>query len=105
MASAHIAVLGEDGEPAVVVGDVVLDDHLGHRDAPRVASAGTVPVIRCLRRGVIVELTREGLAVVGQVRALIHRRERDWMGVLTGDELEAYIGLLHRVQERLSDEA
>jgi DNA-binding MarR family transcriptional regulator len=54
------------------------------------------------RRGIIVELTPEGLDVCGQVRTLIHRHERDWMAALTEDELATYIALMHRIQERVT---
>ena len=50
------------------------------------------------RRGVLVELTPGGRAVVQEVRTLIHRSEKEWMGPLSDDELRAYIDLLHRVQ-------
>jgi len=56
------------------------------------------------RRGIIVELTPEGLEVVAQVRALIHKHERDWMSVLSADEQAAYISLAHRIQESVSAE-
>jgi DNA-binding MarR family transcriptional regulator len=56
------------------------------------------------RRGIIVELTPDGLEVVARVRTLIHRHERDWMAVLSEDEQAAYIGLMHRIQERVSEE-
>ncbi len=56
------------------------------------------------RRGIIVQLTPAGLEVVGQVRTLIHRHERDWMGALTEEELATYVGLMHRIQERVSGE-
>ncbi len=51
------------------------------------------------RRGVIVELTPAGVDVVGQVRTLIHSHERDWMRVLSDEELAAYISLLQRIQD------
>lgn len=54
------------------------------------------------RRGIVVGLTAEGVDIVAQVRTLIHRQEREWMGALTDDELSDYIGLMHRIQERLS---
>jgi DNA-binding MarR family transcriptional regulator len=54
------------------------------------------------RRGIVVELTPAGLDVVAQVRTMIHRQERDWMTVLSEDELETYIGLMHRIQGRVS---
>jgi DNA-binding MarR family transcriptional regulator len=55
------------------------------------------------RRSVVIELTPAGLAVVQAVRTLIHRNEKDWMGVLTEDELDTYIGLLHRIQDRVAE--
>jgi DNA-binding MarR family transcriptional regulator len=54
------------------------------------------------RRGIIVELTATGLEIVAQVRTLIHRQEREWMGALSEDELAAYINLMHRVQDRVA---
>jgi MarR family multiple antibiotic resistance transcriptional regulator len=57
------------------------------------------------RRGVIVQLTPEGLEVVAQVRTLIHKKERDWMSVLSADELEAYISVTHRIQDSVSASA
>lgn len=55
------------------------------------------------RRGIIVGLTPAGLDIVAQVRTLIHGQEREWMGALSDKELTAYIDLLHRVQDRLSE--
>lgn len=55
------------------------------------------------RRGVIVALTPAGLDVVAQVRTLIHAQEREWMGALSDEELTAYIDLMHRVQDRVSE--
>jgi MarR family 2-MHQ and catechol resistance regulon transcriptional repressor len=54
------------------------------------------------RRRVIVELTPRGLEVVGQVRTLIHRRERDWMAALTDEELDTFISLLQRIQDHVT---
>ena len=54
------------------------------------------------RRGIIVGLTPAGLDIVAQVRTLIHRQEREWMGALSDEELSAYINLMHRVQDRVS---
>ncbi len=56
------------------------------------------------RRGIVVGLTAAGLDIVAQVRTLIHRQEREWMDALTDDELTAYISLMHRIQERVSDD-
>jgi hypothetical protein len=40
--------------------------------------------------------------VVQQVRAIIHRNETAWMSVLSDAELQAYIALLHRVQDSIA---
>ena len=54
------------------------------------------------RRGVILAITPAGLEVTARVRTLIHRYERDWMSVLSDEELETYIALMHRIQDRLA---
>jgi DNA-binding MarR family transcriptional regulator len=53
------------------------------------------------RRGLLVELTPDGTRVVAEVRSLIHRNEKAWMDGLSDEELAAYIGLLHRIQETI----
>jgi DNA-binding MarR family transcriptional regulator len=57
------------------------------------------------RRSIIVEITDDGLAVLAQVRTLIHGNERAWMGTLSEAELATYISLLHRVQDALATTA
>jgi DNA-binding MarR family transcriptional regulator len=56
------------------------------------------------RRGIIVELTPAGVGAVAQVRTIIHKQERDWMGALSEDELATYIELMHRIQSNVSAE-
>ena len=56
------------------------------------------------RRGLLVEITPEGLAVVAQVRTLVHRNEKQWMSALSNDELRAYIDLHHQIQDSLDAE-
>src|SRR4051812_35428311 len=51
------------------------------------------------RRSLIVEITPEGLAVVNEIRRLVHEREKAWMDGLTDSEIREYIGLLHRIQD------
>ena len=51
------------------------------------------------RRGQIVGITPTGLAVLQELRTLVHHHERAWAGVLTDDELRAYVGMLHRLQD------
>lgn len=53
------------------------------------------------RRGLLVEITPEGLAVVSELRTLVHRSEKAWLSALTDDELRGYIELLHRIQDSL----
>ena len=54
------------------------------------------------RRSVTVELTPSGLAVVAELRTLVHANEKAWMQALSDVELQTYIGLLHRVQDALT---
>ena len=56
------------------------------------------------RRSLLAEITPAGLAVVGELRTIVHRREKEWMGALSDDELRTYIGLLHRIQDGLVGE-
>jgi DNA-binding MarR family transcriptional regulator len=56
------------------------------------------------RRGIIVELTPAGLDAVAQVRTIIHRQEREWMGPLSENELATYIELMHRIQKNVTAE-
>ncbi len=56
------------------------------------------------RRSLTIEITDSGLAVLGTLRPLIHRHEKDWMGVLTDDELRAYIEILHRIQGSVAEQ-
>jgi DNA-binding MarR family transcriptional regulator len=54
------------------------------------------------RRSLLVEVTPTGLAVVQELRTIVHRNERDWMSVLSDAELRTYLDLLHRIQDRLT---
>jgi MarR family 2-MHQ and catechol resistance regulon transcriptional repressor len=56
------------------------------------------------RRSIFVEITADGLVAVRQVRTLIHRNEKQWMSVLSDEELRTYIALLHRIQDSPDDE-
>jgi DNA-binding MarR family transcriptional regulator len=53
------------------------------------------------RRSLLVEITPAGLEVVQELRTLVHRNEKAWMGVLSDAELQTYIELLHRIQDSL----
>ncbi len=55
------------------------------------------------RRGLLVEITPEGLTVLQELRILIHRNEKRWMGALSEEELSVYIGLLHRIQDDVDE--
>ena len=54
------------------------------------------------RRSLLVEVTPAGLAVVQELRTIVHRNERDWMSVFSDAELRTYVDLLHRIQDRLT---
>lgn len=51
------------------------------------------------RRSVLVEITPAGLSVLQELRTLVHRNEKAWLGTLSDDELRSYIELLHRIQD------
>jgi len=51
------------------------------------------------RRSLIVEITPLGLTVVQQVRTIIHRHEKAWLGALSDTEIRAYIESLQRIQD------
>ncbi len=54
------------------------------------------------RRSLVVDITPGGLGVVQELRILVHRHEKVWMGIFSDEELRAYIEQLHRVQDRLA---
>jgi DNA-binding PadR family transcriptional regulator len=54
------------------------------------------------RRSLLVAITPDGLAVLRELRVLVHRQERAWMAVLSPEELRAYIDLLHRIQDNVA---
>jgi DNA-binding MarR family transcriptional regulator len=54
------------------------------------------------RRSLLVEITPDGLAVLRELRVLVHRQERAWMAVLSREELRAYIDVLHRIQDNVA---
>ena len=54
------------------------------------------------RRGLIVEITPEGLVVLQQLRMLIHQHEQTWMSALTDAELGLYIETLQRIQDTVT---
>ena len=54
------------------------------------------------RRSLVVELTPEGLAVLQQVRTIVHAQETAWMAAFSDEELRRYIGFLHRIQDAVA---
>ncbi len=54
------------------------------------------------RRRLVIEITPAGLGVVRDLRTIVHRQEKAWLGVLTEPELHSYIEQLHRIQDRLA---
>ena len=55
------------------------------------------------RRSLLVEITPAGLAVLAELRTLVHRNEKAWMAALSESDLRAYIELLHRIQDARRD--
>jgi MarR family 2-MHQ and catechol resistance regulon transcriptional repressor len=53
------------------------------------------------RRSLLAEITPAGLAVLQDLRTIVHRNEKAWLGVLSDSELRTYIELLHRIQDGL----
>jgi DNA-binding MarR family transcriptional regulator len=53
------------------------------------------------RRSLQVEITDDGLRVLGELRVIVHRHEKTWLSALGDDELRTYIGFLHRIQDAL----
>jgi DNA-binding MarR family transcriptional regulator len=53
------------------------------------------------RRSLLVEITPAGLAVLQELRTLVHRSEKAWLGALSDEDLRVYVGLLHRIQDSL----
>ena len=54
------------------------------------------------RRSLVVEITPAGLAVVQELRTIVHRQEKAWMAGLSEPELRSYIAQLHRIQDSLA---
>jgi MarR family 2-MHQ and catechol resistance regulon transcriptional repressor len=53
------------------------------------------------RRSLLVEITPSGLAVLTDVRTIIHRNEKAWMSGFSDQDLQRYISLLHQIQDSL----
>jgi DNA-binding MarR family transcriptional regulator len=54
------------------------------------------------RRGLIIEITAAGLTVVQDLRTIVHRHEKAWLGGLSEPELHSCIEQMHRIQDRLA---
>jgi DNA-binding MarR family transcriptional regulator len=57
------------------------------------------------RRSLVVEITPAGLAVLAELRTLVHRNEKEWLADLSEPDLHAYIALLHRIQDSVASVA
>ena len=51
------------------------------------------------RRGLLVGITDDGLAVLQQLRTLVHGNEKAWLSEFSEAELRGYIAVLHRIQD------
>ncbi len=56
------------------------------------------------RRMLLIALTEAGSAVAQQFREVVHRRQREWLGALSGAEQDQLLATLHRLQAALSSE-
>jgi DNA-binding MarR family transcriptional regulator len=54
------------------------------------------------RRSLIAEITPAGLAVLQELRTIVHRNEKAWTDALSDTDLRACIELLHRIQGGLT---
>lgn len=54
------------------------------------------------RRSLVVEITPEGLTVLQELRTLVHRNEKAWLGSFSDPDLRRYIEQLHRIQDSLA---
>jgi MarR family 2-MHQ and catechol resistance regulon transcriptional repressor len=54
------------------------------------------------RRSLLAEITPAGLTVLQDLRTIVHRSEKAWLGALSDSELRTYIELLHRIQDSLA---
>jgi len=57
------------------------------------------------RRSLLIEITPAGLSVLQELRTIVHRHEKAWLGTLSEAELLGYIAQLHRIQESLAAES
>ena len=53
------------------------------------------------RRSLVVRITPKGIAVIQQVRTIIHRHEKAWLSALSDADLRAYIDTEHRIQDSI----
>jgi DNA-binding MarR family transcriptional regulator len=54
------------------------------------------------RRGQVVAITPAGVAVLQELRTIVHRHEKAWLGGLSDVDLRGYIERLHRIQDILA---
>jgi DNA-binding MarR family transcriptional regulator len=54
------------------------------------------------RRSLVVQITQPGLAVLQELRTLVHRNEKAWLSALSEADLRGYIAHLHRIQDSLA---
>lgn len=54
------------------------------------------------RRSLVVEITPAGLNVLQELRTIVHRHEKAWLGGFSDPDLRGYIEQLHRIQDSLA---
>jgi DNA-binding MarR family transcriptional regulator len=55
------------------------------------------------RRSLVVGITPAGRRVAQELRTIVHRSEKAWLSIMSDDDLRAYIGHLHRIQDHLAE--
>lgn len=54
------------------------------------------------RRSLVVEITPAGLNVLQELRTIVHRHEKAWLGGFSDLDLRCYLEQLHRIQDSLT---
>ena len=54
------------------------------------------------RRSLVVQITPEGLAVLQELRTIVHYHEKAWLKGFSDPDLRRYIEQLHRIQDSLA---
>jgi DNA-binding MarR family transcriptional regulator len=56
------------------------------------------------RRMILIELTDSGRRIAHEFRLVVHRKQKEWMGILSENERRQLTDMLHRLQTSLANE-